>query len=209
MKLTTLSLPRWRLHAEIFAARRGGWLVLAAVLTLTVCVAAIAAGAQRRDRTAGLESELVALQTQLAAKAREPAVARPVAPSPGEALMAVLPGDDAGPAQAQSIIALARQMGLHVRQATYTTTQESSRSTVQALQVHLPLRGSYTSARRWADEVLRSLPNVSIDSLEMGRESPSESELTIKVRLSVWHRSNVKLRGSDSAQHAGEGGPSP
>jgi hypothetical protein len=187
------SLARWRLDAELSARRMGAWVLLAATLTLALCATAAAWSWQRHERLASLEGEVLLLQSRLATAARDPVLAQPPKPSPTQALLTVLPEAEARQvqAQAQAIVALARKAGLSVRQATYAPARGESRGGVASLQITLPMQGSYIAARRWMDELLMALPNVSIDQLEFERESPGAGELDIQVRLSIWQRAAV------------------
>jgi hypothetical protein len=192
---------RLRLHAELLLLRHGWWTAVSLALTVATVIAAVAAALHRHDQLDILQQRLNVLQAQQRASAKPGPIAPRAQPSPGEALWAVLPSEDTGSNQTQAIFKLARQHGLRVNQATYVPAHESH-DPLQSVQITLPLGGTYPAVRRWALDLLQTMPNVSIDSLEMEREAPNLADLEIRGRLSIWQQSPTRidaLRRSASA----------
>jgi hypothetical protein len=81
--------------------------------------------------------------------------------------------------------ALAQAQGLALPQADY---QYEANRTVQLVHVQVtqPLRSSYPGIRRYAEAVLRSTPNASLDHIQVRRDAIAQADVEARLKWSLW-----------------------
>lgn len=180
---------RVRLRAEVLLWRQGwAWLVgpLCLVLSLGLWYGVLVPRQQ-----ALLESRL-----QVKRLLERPSVSKAaVAPPPlsaadrGEAAVELLHaslGPHAGVGlQLRRLYALATKQNLLLSQSDYQRVAVPAQG-IERLQVTFPFKANYPQLRRFMESVLLDMPNVSIDQLSFKRVQVSQSQVDVRLRLSLW-----------------------
>lgn len=178
--------PRnWRLHAEITLARLGLWLPLSGLVSLASLALWLAV-------IPTLQREVITKQQQLDILLSSPRVTSTInAPSLDtgagnlQAFETMLLDNARQAETLKSLFSLARQQGLSVAQANYRNTLHP-KNYYHTTQITLPLRGSYTSIRRFSMEALIKHPYCSIEEIAFKREGIGSDEVEAKLRMTLW-----------------------
>ena len=82
--------------------------------------------------------------------------------------------------------------GLVLSQSEFQTVQKilEGQSGLRQLQVTLPVRASYTQVRQFIQETLSQFGGVSVDQISIKRENVAQSQLDVKIKLSIWIDAN-------------------
>lgn len=81
--------------------------------------------------------------------------------------------------------ALAQAQGLGLPQADYQ--YETNRAAqLMHVQVTQPLKSSYPGIRRYAEAVLRSTPNASLDQIQVRRDGVAQADVEARLKWSLW-----------------------
>jgi hypothetical protein len=87
--------------------------------------------------------------------------------------------------QLKTIFAVAHGVGLNITQAEYKFVCDRVSETC-AYRVQLPIKGSYGSIRRFAEQALSSIPFASLDEISFKREAVNDNEPEARLRLSFY-----------------------
>lgn len=136
---------------------------------------------QQRQREAAAAAHAVQAQRRQAAAAHATALPAPEA----ERFHAML-GD---PAQASQLLrplfSLAERSGVVIERGDYQLIDEEAGGYL-VYRANLPISGTYPSVRRFCEQVLRTMPFVSIDQLTLRREHGGEALLKVRLSLSLY-----------------------
>ena len=166
--------------------RLGGWSLLA--LALLAPTVAIALWMPQLNRQADELRAALAVQADAMARQRQP-VPRRV--SSGEAAVEVIAGF---PPLAQvstdleEVFAVARRRNLTLLKGEYQLKPEPNTSLV-SYTATFPVRDDYVALKEFTSDVLKSLPNASLDELRMSRTSAGSGVLDCLVRFTFVYRS--------------------
>lgn len=172
------------------ALLRLGWLKGATALLLAFALLAwLWALPLWHDRLDARQAAIAAARQRLAAP---PAVATADAAAADNAAAAInlaqfraTLGDARGvEAHLQKIYAIARQSGIGVEQAEYRCAA-AGHGQFQACQLNLPLHAGYASVRRFAEQVLRDMPFVSLDEFAVRREDVRDAQPQARLRFTL------------------------
>lgn len=98
------------------------------------------------------------------------------------ALVQAAPG---ATAIAARMSALAQAQGLNLAQADYQYEVNRTAQLVH-VQVTQPLKSSYPGIRRYAEAVLRSTPNASLDQIQVRRDGVAQTDVEARLKWSLW-----------------------
>ncbi len=104
------------------------------------------------------------------------------------AFRAVLPQRDTSTEQVRRLIDITHE-SLTWRQAEFMHSEDSPIGLVR-VQISVPVAGTYPRLRDALDRALRELPTLAIDQIHCQRQSTSESTLQVRVRFSLFLRSD-------------------
>lgn len=85
----------------------------------------------------------------------------------------------------QNISRLAKANGLVLSQSQFQTLGEGYGG-LRRVQLSLPVVAAYPQTRSFVEDVLRQLPGVSVDHLNLKREAVSQGQADIHLLLSIW-----------------------
>lgn len=165
---------------------RRGWLWTAGL--------ALLAGALTLEFTKNrpLGAELATLQQgvvesvriSVAAPALQPA-ADMAQPGPARAMEVLLSRHGSFEPQYQRLIEIATSRGIELPRAAYVTTLDEAGG-LRRVQVSLSLAAGYPQFRSFIEEVLRTLPAVSLDQFAVKRDTVSQGQVDVMVQFSFW-----------------------
>ena len=172
------------LAAVPFALRRFGW-GSAALLALCAAGALTLTASQRYLRTQ--------LQTVMVARANAEQALRAAPPAPAPArndarlaqFYDALGESRYAEQQVKTLFAVAAKNGLTLSQAEYKLTKNAA-GRFSAYQITLPVRGSYTAIRRFAEQTLLAIPFASLDQMQFRRDAIGNNVLESRLRLTVY-----------------------
>lgn len=170
-------------EAQILLWRLGWACPLAAAAA--VLAALFHVGAFVPARTALVEVGIEVAQASLRKQ-----VEKPVAPPATEeqqlqVLQATLRSGPEATELIRRLGELARAEQIALSQAEYRQQFHASTQLVQ-LQVTQPLQTGYPKLKRYIENVLRTMPNVSLDQISARRENVGQSQLEVRLRWSFW-----------------------
>lgn len=85
----------------------------------------------------------------------------------------------------RSLAQIANAQGLTLAQSDFQTVSDSHGG-LRQVQLTLPLNATYPQLRRFLEDVLRQLHGVSVDHLGLKRETVSQGQIEVRLKLSVW-----------------------
>jgi len=176
-----------RVRAELFVWRHG-WVWMGTLgLLLAAAVLQVAVLRPLQARRMAAQEDLRTLATPGLA---QPAAARPSDPvATGFTALDVLdrslrPQADAA-VQVRRVYRIAARHGLAIGQASFQHSVEPQVG-IDHVQITLPLNAAYPPLRRFVEDVLRELPNASVDQLSLKRNQVGQTQLEARLRLSIW-----------------------
>ncbi len=198
--------PRLRARVEIVSWRHGLiWLIALAALCAAVLLEAVQAYP--------LRSELAQSASAIALAQREAAAAR-LRPATTEQasdqalqlarLETVLRGAGRIDEQMRVILAAAAHQGIELPRAEYQSSVDAP-TRVARVQASFAIKASYARVRGFVEEVLRVLPNASVDHISFKRDAVAQSEVEATVRLSLWSIEGEAIRASAPASSTRSG----
>lgn len=170
------------------ALRRYGWVDCAILAVCAALLAACAFGAHelRRQHDGAVAARLAAERALLAARA------------PSAAQHAVLPAaanlanfyDTLGEAayaeqQVKALFALAAKNALVLSQADYKMLYNKD-GRYAAYQVNVPVRGSYAAVRKFAEQILLTIPFASLDQIQFRRDAIGNTSVESRLKLTIY-----------------------
>jgi len=177
-----------RLHLEVLVQRYSAWLLVSGLLLVAVSVAAWSMVAPLRSDLAGMRVQLAQAEADLGSQPTTQAL-----PRHDNELPAALPARSSAAAAIERLIDLAKEHQLDIAQAEYQMGGDR-RDILESLQITLPLEGDYPSVRRWIEDVLRALPNASVDRIGFERSAVSTSRIVARVKLTLWFKNEPDAR---------------
>lgn len=159
---------------------RHGWL-WSTGLALLACALAVEVAANRP-----LGAELSALNSataRIAARAAAPPL--PTASQRSREIDNVLRAQGPFETQYRHLIELASARGIELPRADYATTWEELGG-ARRVQVSLSIATRYPALRSFIEEVLRTLPAVSLDQFSVKRDNVAQGQVEVLVRMSFW-----------------------
>lgn len=183
------SLSWVRLRADVWLWRAGWGPMVVAALGLVTVVAWLAVLGPMEARQRVLSQELARLDAlkkqRVANRASDALVMQPIAQDPRNGLDVVLsPRADTAP-QIRKIYQIAQKEQLALSQATFDQS-DAVGDQAGRVRMNMPVTGSYPRLRRFLEETLREMPNVSIDQLTFKRSQVGQPEVETRVHLSLW-----------------------
>lgn len=175
----------WRAMAGI-AVWRHGW-----AWPATACLAAAAAALHAwvvpdaRHALQRAQASLDDATAQARAQRQRPAPAVPDDTSRQQAVAAVVQAAPGATAIVARMSALAQAEGLGLPQADYQYDTQRTAQLVH-VQVTQPLKSSYPGIRRYAQAVLRGMPNVSLDQIQVRRDGVAQTDVEARLKWSLW-----------------------
>ncbi|MEC5396807.1 hypothetical protein [Uliginosibacterium sp. H1] len=186
MALRDRSPAYWRTAAEIWFWRQGlGPVLLAGLLVLAVVVWAVLVPAESK-RLEEVEQRQAEAE-RLAESGANEAAAAASRPSALAAFRKILGDPEDGNVTIRQIFNIAQEAGVRLAQAEYRRLGDTS-SAYSQMQVALPVKGSYSSIRRFSLLLLARQPSISIDQINLRRESNGGPEVEGQFILSVWQQ---------------------
>lgn len=179
----------WRVQIEVMLWRHGGLWVLVAAMWIGLAAAWPVARHLLDAEQSGLtneQQELGQLQAALKKRAVGPGADAPIEADPAETLASVLVGHDESGEQVQRIYRLAAANHVAVAQADFQLDGDAAG--IERLQISIPTKAGYPQLRRFLEASLRELPNASLDRLALKRSQVGETDVEVKVHLSLWLR---------------------
>jgi hypothetical protein len=196
---TPTKRPRrgWRLGAEVLLWRWGVAGLLGAMLWAS---AAALAAWQLRPLQLRLEAARAVL--------RDPPVNREAPPaatllsdhtSPVADLRAALPAEESLDAQVQNLIQLAGAHRIELPTIDYATQRETATGLVRKT-LSAPVRADYVAVREFAEALLRTMPNASLDRITFRRDNVNQPQVLAQLQISLWARGAVRPAPTGLAQ---------
>ncbi len=179
-----------RLRADILVWRQG-WLWCAGLLLLVL--AAIAwQWVLRPQHQVLLQVQQDALGLRAQRRTATPSAVLPTLPTPAdqaeealERLRATLGSRSGIGLQLRRLYAMAAKENLVLAHSEYQRIPVLAEG-IERMQVDLPFKASYPQLRRFMEAVLIEMPNVSIDQLSFKRVQVSQTQVDVRLRLSLW-----------------------
>lgn len=187
--------PRFRARVEIALWRHG---LVWPIALVALGAAIVLEAAQVRP----LRSELARSVRAIAMAQKEAAAAklRPMATEQvsDQALQlahveAVLRGAGRIDEQMRSILVAAAHNGIELPRAEYQSSVDAP-TRVARVQAVFAVKAGYPRLRGFVEEVLRALPNASVDHISFKRDAVAQSEVEATVRLSLWSIEGEAIR---------------
>ncbi len=186
------SLPWQRalLHAQIAVQRCNAVSVLAWLLCAVGVVAWAGvtyrgsdgrAGAGGHESVAQLEAKLRSLQ-----RAAPPALEAPQGYAAWQQRLGDAPSVER---DMQLLFKLARESGISLGQGEYKWLRDAG-ADVQRYQIRLPLKARYSALRRFCERALAELPYLSLDEVQLKRETIAEDDLAAILQFTLHLRSD-------------------
>ncbi|MDP4300545.1 GspMb/PilO family protein [Leptothrix discophora] len=180
----------WRLHVG-----RPGLVGLAGLLVALYLVGIEAPSLKQRQAEL---AQRLALQQEEAA--RTPATrsrpARLAAVSNAIALLESLPPPSQRGADLTRLVELAVQQKVELARGDYAVERLDGTADAAVLgdeaisqwRLQLPVRGSYAQLRRFAAEMLNTMPHVALDGLQIDRPDTQQADLETTLRITFFYR---------------------
>ena len=183
MERTRLTRARaWLAHAARHTD--GAWLAGSVLLVLAAALYWGGSAALRaKIAQARQEAGVVQRQAQDAGRERE----RRQALSPAarlEEFYRFFPGEQSAPDWLYRIQDAADRQKVQLSAGDYRMVRTPG-SRLLAYQVSYPIKGSYAQVRKFLAQVLRSVPNASLDDVSFRRDAISQAEVQATVRLTI------------------------
>ncbi len=89
--------------------------------------------------------------------------------------------------QLLEVRALAEKLGLDVRVTEYSLSKVEGAS-LWRYQMTFPLESGYPSVQRFVSEMLRALPNLALNSIDIARSDEEEGRVTANLRFTLYFR---------------------
>jgi hypothetical protein len=153
----------------------GAMLVAAAALTLVRLLPA-------QERLAELRAEVVKLRVP---PPPVPRVSTDDGAVAGDALRTMLARAAPAPVQMRQIASLASTHGIRLPKGQYASAAQVA-SSIEHTEVTLNFVAGYPQARSFIEDVLRGLPNASIDRVSFERDRALGTEAAVTARLTLW-----------------------
>jgi Tfp pilus assembly protein PilO len=164
---------------------RAGWPALVAgMLAIASLAVVLSATRPMRDEISAVEQQRKQLRTASLKKA-------PEAVSPQQRLhdfYASFPARSTLPEALMTLHRVANHNGLRDTRADYRDTPEAGTPLVR-VRIEIPVSGSYASIRSWIAELLKTLPSLTLDGLELRRSGIGNASLEARVRFQLLLRS--------------------
>jgi hypothetical protein len=171
-----------RLSAEVWLYRHGWALPTSTLLLLFAAGLLVTQVLPMRDKLDVLQSQLQSAQT-IPKAALSQAPATPI--EPGQPLRNLLTQVERSPAQVRRIASIARQHGMNLPRAQYTSSRQAP-SGIEHTDITFSFVAGYPQSRGFIEGVLRELPNVSVDRVSFERDQAQGTEAEITLRLTLW-----------------------
>lgn len=171
-----------RLSAEIWLHRHGWALPISALVLLLVGVSMATQVLPARRKVEWLQSELQSAQLRPNAA---PSIEQTAPPEPSQALRDLLSQADGNPAQVRRIASIARQHGISLPRAQYTTSRQVP-SGIEHTDITFSFVAGYPQSREFIEGVLLELPNASVDRVSFERDQAQGTEAEVTLRLTLW-----------------------
>ena len=171
-------------------AHQGGWPALAGGMLLVASIAIVLSATEpTRAQIASLEQQ----RKQLRAPVDAPGSAqRAVAPLSPQAQLqnfyASFPARSTLPAALMQLHRVANRVGLKATRADYRDTVETGTPLVR-IKIEIPVSGSYGAIRIWIAELLKALPSLTLEGLDLKRSDIGKPQLDARVRFQLLLRS--------------------
>ena len=165
---------------------RHGW-----VWPLCIMVAGVAALAEwllvlpARDGLAQARQALFEAHAAVSTSGAKPAETSGSEASRLARLEDVLRGAGSADGEVSAILDAATRHSIELPRAEYQSTLEAG-SEVSRVQIALPIKAPYPALRALVEDVLRSLPNASVDQLDFKRDAVSQSQVEATLKISLW-----------------------
>ena len=166
-------------------AHQAGWpALIGGALLIASLGLALSVTAPLREQIATIEQQRHQLRTTSRTKAVQPV-------SPQAQLhdfYAAFPARSSLPEALMQLHRLANHNGLHDTRADYRDAPETGTPLVR-VRIDIPVTGSYASIRGWIAELLKTLPSLTLDGLELRRADIAKPQLDARVRFQLLLRS--------------------
>lgn len=177
---------RWRVRWDVLMERYSVWPIVGLALMALGALAFSAAIGGKRALIAHQRDMLASHQAAIAkVQLRDAGTSASANGAPPAWDIAQASSRQAG--DLKRLFQLARQRGLLVAQVDYARSTDAALS-VEGMQLSMPLSGSYTQLRRFAEDALRALPHLSIDQIGFEREAIANPSIAARLRLTLWYR---------------------
>lgn len=178
-----------------YLVRRAGWPALAGA-ALLAGAAAVEFGPRReaQDKLAGLRASISKARAQRAAPERATADAAN--------LLAALPGREALDGIIAGIHQAAAAQGLVTSGAEYRQRKEAG-GEVLRYEIALPLTLAYAPLRAWLAQLLAQQPAMTIDEINLHRDTAENGQLEGRLRLVLFLRARSSAALSATSAQAG------
>ena len=176
-----------RLYVEVFAWRHGWyWLLL---VLLFVSLALVQFIVLPRQRVLQLETyaQWTLLNRNLANQESEVGRKSPSL-SDGDnldQLLAIVYSEQQVSEVLRSVNQIAKRNAVQIDQSEFQTTA-TGYGGLRRIQVSLPINASYPRFKGFVKDVLRTHSGVSFDEVSLKRESVGQSDIEIRVKMSLW-----------------------
>lgn len=97
--------------------------------------------------------------------------------------------------QMRAILVAAGHHGIELPRAEYQSSVDAP-TRVARVQAAFAVKAGYPRLRGFVEEVLRALPNASVDHISFKRDAVAQSEVAATVRLSLWSLEGEAIRPS-------------
>lgn len=180
----------WRVHVG-----RPGLIGLAGLLAAVYLIAVeVPSLKQRQTQLAQRQAALQAEAAKAPASANRPA--RLAAVSNAIALLESLPPPSQRGADLTRLVELSQQLKVELARGDYAVERLDAAADAAALgdeaisqwRLQLPVRGSYAQLRRYAAEMLNTMPHVALDGLQIDRPDTQQAELETTLRITFFYR---------------------
>lgn len=170
------ALLRWRWVWQ----QRMGWPGAAGAALLLAAVAATGAGqALQAQRETLLRQHVARLDASVKVASSTPG------PDPRDAAWMAIPVEGQRGAQLSTLLSLLKRSRAEAHGAQYRL--EDTEPGLRRLHVTLPVRGSYASVRSLVAELMNTLPNASLDGMDLEHETEGGT-VSGQLRLSLFFR---------------------
>jgi len=166
-------------------AHQAGWPALVGGMLIAASLAIVlSATAPAREQIASLDQQRRQLRAPLRSKGAEPVSAQTQLRN----FYAAFPARSTLPDALMTLHRIATHNGLHDTRADYRDTPEAGTPLVR-VKIEIPVTGSYASIRTWIAELLKALPSLTLDGLELRRADVGKAQLDARVRFQLLLRS--------------------
>jgi Tfp pilus assembly protein PilO len=164
---------------------QAGWPALfGGVLIAASLAVVLSATAPARAQIASIEQQRRQLRAPLRSKTAEPVSAQTQLRN----FYAAFPARSTLPDALMTLHRVASHNGLHDTRADYRDTLEAGTPLVR-VKIEIPVTGSYVAIRSWIAELLKTLPSLTLDGLELRRADAGKPQLDARVRFQLLLRS--------------------